>query len=441
MKKSRFLGFLCVLTVLLVTFATLFTFVGCKDNKNNLPVYKSEVITDFVKAEQSEDGYATIFVNGDSDLRILLLSDTQLSATNGYASFGGTNDRTFKLINGLLDSVKPDAVLIAGDIVASYAQNNWPLFKQLADNFEERELPWMPCYGNHDSQIVYARTEKTNLNSPLGQVTKQQLTDLLIDYNYCLLTDGDCEDGHGNYFVNIRDSQSKDIIYTVCLMDTVSNESATSDSSDYFRYKTPKQIEWYEKHINAISAMQYGDDRTADEVVKSFCVFHVSLPEFYTAYDLAWNNGEPTADYYYGHCMEGGVFSGCNFFEKAVELKSTTAMFAGHHHSNDYSVNYQGIRLTCGQHTSYSTYYRFEKTDDAMGNITAMDYTDYATYGDQRGGTLITLNTTENGTFTVVPQYASEVIPDYNDWAINYKQIFKDAAARGVIITPASLLG
>lgn len=43
-------------------------------------------------------------------------------------------------------------------------------------------------------------------------------------------------------------------------------------------------------------------------------------------------------------------------FEKMVELGSTKGYFAGRDHMNNYSVNYQGIRLTYGLSCGYNIY-------------------------------------------------------------------------------------
>lgn len=61
-------------------------------------------------------------------------------------------------------------------------------------------------------------------------------------------------------------------------------------------------------------------------------------------------------------------------FDTAVELGSTKAMFCGHDHYNNLSVEYQGIRLTYGMSIDYLAMPGIE-------NDTA-----------QRGGTLITLH-------------------------------------------------
>lgn len=106
-----------------------------------------------------------------------------------------------------------------------------------------------------------------------------------------------------------------------------------------------------------------------------------------------------------------------------------------HHHDNDFSVNYEGIRLTFGQHSGYSHNYR--TTHDEHGN-TSTDYKGWKgvsferidDYGDQRGGTLVTI--TKDGDFTVTPTYAKDVLSNYkSDYYIDY-----DAVANALEANP-----
>lgn len=61
-------------------------------------------------------------------------------------------------------------------------------------------------------------------------------------------------------------------------------------------------------------------------------------------------------------------------FDTAKELGSTTAMFCGHDHYNNMSLEYQGIRLTYGMSIDYLAMPGIDKDTK------------------QRGGTLITLH-------------------------------------------------
>ena len=66
--------------------------------------------------------------------------------------------------------------------------------------------------------------------------------------------------------------------------------------------------------------------------------------------------------------MEGISSSPVNngFFDVVKELGSTKHMIAGHDHDNDYSIVYEGIRLTYAVKVGRGCYF----TEDMMGGTT-----------------------------------------------------------------------
>lgn len=98
-----------------------------------------------------------------------------------------------------------------------------------------------------------------------------------------------------------------------------------------------------------------------------------------------------------------------------------------HHHDNDFSVDYQGIRLTFGQHSGYSHSYRTTQTqngvliDYSVKNWKGIDFSRVDNYGDNRGGTLFTVK--GDGSFEITPVYARDVLDNYmTDYYIDYEQ-------------------
>lgn len=107
--------------------------------------------------------------------------------------------------------------------------------------------------------------------------------------------------------------------------------------------------------------------------------FHIPLQEYKEANDL-YERGSDQVKYYFGEIGETMIDKiSCSkypskLFDRAVALQSTKAMFYGHDHYNNISLEYQGIRLTYGMSIDYL----------AMPGI-VKDV-------DQRGGILITLH-------------------------------------------------
>ena len=122
-------------------------------------------------------------------------------------------------------------------------------------------------------------------------------------------------------------------------------------------------------------------DENAPEV-KSLAFFHIPLREYETAWEeYRANNYQNTENvtFYYGKAKETDEKVCCsvpedNFFETALELGSTQGMFCGHDHTNFWSIEYKGIRLSYGMSIDHLAYFGIENEHE------------------QRGGTIITIS-------------------------------------------------
>lgn len=178
--------------------------------------------------------------------------------------------------------------------------------------------------------------------------------------------------------------------------------------------------------MKALSALQNGE---GGGLVPSMLFTHVPVSESITAWEEAHNDGRPNEKYHYGNLLSGkatfrSYLGKDKLFDKAVELGSTKAMFFGHYHDNDYSVDYRGIRLTAGQMSSHNMDYRIGVKYNALYIPNDINFTRLFTYGDNRGGTLITMSA--DTSFSVSQALAREVIADYSDWAIDYEKVYAE---------------
>lgn len=111
------------------------------------------------------------------------------------------------------------------------------------------------------------------------------------------------------------------------------------------------QIAWYEKTIKSIAQNVNGDE---NQVVPSLAFFHIPMREYLTGYETAKKNGaildgaKLEAVYCSNHDDE--------MFETMKRLGSTKGCFAGHDHMNNYTVDYQGIRLAYGYSCDHNIY-------------------------------------------------------------------------------------
>ena len=86
--------------------------------------------------------------------------------------------------------------------------------------------------------------------------------------------------------------------------------------------------------------------------------FHIPLQQYRDAYEL-YEQGSDEVKYFFGENGETMINKVCcsdypsKLFDTALELGSTKAMFCGHDHYNNMSLEYKGIRLTYGMSIDY----------------------------------------------------------------------------------------
>ena len=383
----------------------------------------------FIKADASSSGYATVFIGAEGRLKVMLMGDPQVERKQKYKTVGADNEKTFELIRRMITTRDPDLVVIMGDLAQTASFSNYDYWVRYAEMFEELRQPWMPLFGNHDSEHSEVRE---TWRSGLGQVPKPELAALMSRYPHCLMIPGDAgpDAGAGNYFVNIA-SQTGELLYTFSVMD-VHNDPDHPDG--YVEETKQVLIDWYERHIRAISRMKYKDG--SNRLIRSMVFQHVPVKEFLEAWKEAWNDGDPTPNHHYGLWLEGNYKdSDDRLFDKVLELGSTTAMFFGHEHDNDFSVDYRGVRLTFVQHTGLSHYYRqYGRNLDQD----TFDFTHLFTrrpdgrwHGDERGVTELTLTPDgDSCQYTIQPVYAKDLFPDYRELRMNYDDVFEYLRAK-----------
>lgn len=308
---------------------------GCKYNLDYLHTVQrvKDKNIEFVK---ENDGFYCIKNTTGKTLKILQLSDLHIGG--GFLS--RHEDRlVFKTINEIVTKVMPDLIVITGDLVCSkpsisFSRNNMNSMVQIVMLLERMGIPYAITFGNKDS-VWYATH------------SREQLRNYLMKQNNCLVGwDGEKIMGDSNYLIKVRDNKG-DITNIMYFLDT--------NSYSGYRHKSygtihNDQIEWYEKKVNAY--------RLADKSVIPSCIFmHMPLPEFREAWKMC-ENGEYNVTYVYGKVNEkiSCPKKNSGLFDKIVRLKSSNAVFCGHDHLNNYSIIYDGVRLTCGKSLDYIMY-------------------------------------------------------------------------------------
>ena len=202
-------------------------------------------------------------------------------------------------------------------------------------------IPWTWTFGNHDHTFFDQFSSST-----IAAMLAQSSTLRIYPKNETL-------SGYTNGIFKLCNKKGNLVMGLVMLDsgDRIFDENGNSLGYDYIR---DDQVEWYAKQIGLLQG-QYGAD------AKTLMFFHIPLQEYQTA----WDTGTPVfgtkRETVFASEMHSGIFS------RAVELKSTLAMFCGHDHVNDYGIYYQGIELVYGKSIDYIAYPGIENQKEQRG--------------------------------------------------------------------------
>lgn len=314
-------------------------YVHLKDTLH-LIAHKSEVVSQYNEGKHdgkiwnendvfSLDDTVILKKEKDRDFRILNLTDLHFEDF-GYRSVFSVEGET--TIRRMVAETSPDLITVSGDIVCGESDSY--SIKRITDLFESFGVPWAPVFGNHDDEA----------NCDLDY-----LCDIMMSGPHCLMKKSDPEMGYGNYIINIaEDGENGEpvIIETLFMMD--SHHDMPND----------KQVRWYTWASEAITELTGGRSEFT-------AIMHIPLPEYQIAYDLSWdadNKKWIDGKNAYGSLHESiccvkdadGHASPSPFFE-AFKNSGGRYIFCGHEHMNNFSVEYEGVRLTYTMKLGYGS--------------------------------------------------------------------------------------
>lgn len=319
----------------------------------------------------------------DRELKIVQLTDVHLGG--GFMSI--TKDaNALKAVAAMLTAEKPDLVIVTGDVAypipfQAGTLNNQTGAKLFANLMDTLGIYWTVCFGNHDTE-------------PYSYYDREEISEFYMqpEFEYCIFEKGPADiDGFGNQVIKVENSKG---VITQALFVIDSHDYATDRliniMSNYDNIHQ-NQVDWYAQRVKALNEANAAKGEKG--TVKSMLFFHIPLPEYRDAWnEFAANGFKDTENVKYvrGMLGETGDCIYCGegedeMFETALELGSTQAVFCGHDHFNNFTVNYKGIDLNYAYSVDYLAYIGIKKK------------------GSQRGCTVITVN--PDGS------YASE---DYN---------------------------
>ncbi len=360
--KKVLCSLLAVITVLICAVAVANTVIRNKAVQYAL-TFENVAKENALVPEKDESGCWTFTT--DEEFNVLQLTDVHLGG--GFLSIS-QDKSALNAVAAMIEKTQPDLVVVTGDIAFPVPYiagtfNNKSGAKIFAELMENLGVYWTVVFGNHDTEAYsyYSRKKMAEFYSN-------------PDYKHCLFSSGPEEvDGCGNYVIKVKNS---DGVITQGLICMDSHSYTDGDLFGIFwKYDNlhENQIEWYKEQIEAMN--KQNAEHGSKEKVKTSVFMHIPLAEYkdaLTEFAEAGYKDTDSVKYYYGIAGETGrvVCHGINeddFFETVLELDSTKAIFCGHDHYNNFSLDYKGVRLTFGYSIDFLAYSGISKEGSQRG--------------------------------------------------------------------------
>ena len=266
-------------------------------------------------------------------------------------------------IRRLVKAVKPDAIIITGDIVYGEFDDSGIKNREFAAFMGSLGIPWAPVFGNHDNE---------------SEIGVEAQCGIYSEAENCLFARGNVS-GNSNCTIGLYEDGS--LVRALYMMD--SNACSGRDPSICRRVGFAEdQIQW----------LKSSADRTGR--VPGFLCCHIPTMGFYRAILAAgYQNeenirtaelceiGRDTVPVNEGDCgYKQEALGGIQYLHELYKEYGIDGEFAGHYHNINMSVAMDGVRYTLG--VKCGTY-------------------DYHT---RTGGTVIDISP-DRAVFTVTPRY------------------------------------
>ena len=287
----------------------------------------------------------------DGKFKVLCISDL-----HGVVNF---DRRIIRDLEAILDNVKPDLLLVLGDMVWKDAMDSkenmrkfvYPVFEVV----EKRNIPWAHVFGNHD-------------NDDVGHTDFCQ-QEVYEEFALNLTKRGPEEiHGTGNFVLPIKSENSDDIVYNIWGVDThdtiwdFMKEFRLGDVESKWDRQCvyPTCLHDWGAHYNTLNFDQlrwYWDssvelEKHAGHKIPGMMVMHMALPEYVITY-------KNTAESYYEGTRREGV--GCSpinsgMLNAIIDRGDVKTVVCGHDHINDFTGSFLGIKLCNDAGLNYDGY-------------------------------------------------------------------------------------
>lgn len=296
-----------------------------------------------LQMKMGKDGCYQMNSNDDSrNFNILQLTDIHITGTEGSYK---KDIQAIDTVYTMIQRTTPDFIVLTGDVIFGVdgydANDGMRALNVVSKLMDTIGIPWTWTFGNHDHTFFDQFSSST-----IAAMLAQSSTLRIYPKNETL-------SGYTNGIFKLCNKKGNLVMGLVMLDsgDRIFDENGGSLGYDYIR---DDQVEWYAKQIGLLQG-QYGAD------AKTLMFFHIPLQEYQTA----WDTGTPVFGTKREAIDVSQMHSG--IFSRALELKSTVAMFCGHDHVNDFGIYYEGIELVYGKSIDYIAYPGIENQKEQRG--------------------------------------------------------------------------
>ena len=267
-----------------------------------------------------------------------------------------TDRRTIALQEAVLEDVRPDLVIINGDVIDGSPTSALEA-KQAINNvvlpMEQRGIPWTLTFGNHDEDS----SERTGMD-------EGDYLEFVSRYEHNLNTPGARGvTGTGNQVLTVRSAAGRQDGFAVWLLDSgryAPEQIAGQDFEGYPRWDwlRPDQVQWY------LETSRHLEERRG-ALVPGLVFQHIALWEHRFAW-FASVDSRTQADHEWAvakHRIVGernedecpGPFNS-GMFAAMQSRGDVRGLFVGHDHVNSYVADYYGILLGYAPGTGFGAY-------------------------------------------------------------------------------------
>lgn len=272
----------------------------------------------------------TLRFNENGKFKILMISDIQETMNYDF--------RTVKGMEAMIDIEKPDLVILGGDNCdgrkVKLKEELEEYLKIFTAPMENRSIPWIHVYGNHDYDI---------------DVPVSEQNEIYCAYPNCISgRSPDGVPGVSNYATHILAHDSDRVAYCIYAFDTMHKNPEFRGGITTEELMVPERPKCYKKwdFIRFEQQMWYWNhskelEKSEGHIVKALAFMHVPPHEMY----LCINNPEETQ--LKGESEETLQCSVLNsgIFATMLQRGDVDIIAAGHLHKDTVDAVYGGIRL------------------------------------------------------------------------------------------------